>query len=328
MNDEAPRTTSSNGLWLVDKSKYAILPVHLPDWDKKTEVLLKMTASGISRGTERLVFNASVPESEYQTMRAPLQRGDFPYPVQYGYCASAKIIDGPPDLIGQSVFCLHPHQDYFITKTDSLILLPQNVSPARAVLAANMETALNGVWDSGVSAGDHVTIVGGGVLGLLLTFIISQIPKTRVTLIDPQDRSAPATAFAADFETQPRGGLEADVVFHTSASEAGLKTAIDCAGTESRIVEMSWYGNRDISVPLGGAFHSKRLQLISSQVGQIPSHRKTRWTFARRMQTALALLGDPNLDQLLTHHIPFAQAPLLLPPLLDDPKALAISLIY
>ena len=328
MNDQAPRTTSANGLWLVDKSKYAILPVHLPDWDKKTEVLLKMTASGISRGTERLVFNAGVPESEYQRMRAPHQRGDFPYPVQYGYCASAQIIEGPADLIGQSVFCLHPHQDYFVTSLQSLNFLPPNVTPNRAVLAANMETALNGVWDSAVTAGDHVTIVGGGVLGLLLTFLISQMPATRVTLIDPQDRAVLATAFGAHFENHPKLGLEADVVFHTSASEAGLKTALDCAGTESRVVEMSWYGTRNISVSLGGAFHSKRLHIISSQVGQIPSRQKARWNYARRMQTALTMLADPRLDRLLTHQIPFTDAPQRLPPLLDDPQALAISLTY
>ena len=162
----------------------------------------------------------------------------------------------------------------------------------------------------------------------MLAFLAARFPATRVTLIDKQDRSALASVFGAQFEKEPEQGLESDIVFHTSASEAGFKTALDCAGQESRLVEMSWYGNHPISVSLGGAFHSKRLHVLSSQVGHIPSHHKSRWTFARRMQTALSLLDDPRLDRLLTHHIPFAEAPLLLPPLLDDPQALAISLVY
>ncbi len=328
MNDKATRTHSAKGLWLVDKSKYAILPENLPDLDKKTEILLKMTASGVSRGTERLVFNARVPMSEYQRMRAPHQRGDFPYPVQYGYCACATILDGPAELIGKSVFSLHPHQDYFITDIKNITLIPPHIPPQRAILAANMETALNGLWDSGVSAGDHVTIVGGGILGLLLAFLIAQIPATSVTLIDTQDRSRLAESFSVKFEQQPHEGLEADLVFHTSASEAGLQTAIACAGAESRIMEMSWYGDRETTLSLGGAFHSKRLQLISSQVGKIPHHQKERWTYSRRMQKALELLDDARLDQLLTHQIPFMEAPSRLPPLLDDPQALAITLLY
>jgi threonine dehydrogenase-like Zn-dependent dehydrogenase len=328
MNNQAKRTHSANGLWLVDKSKYAILPENLPDLDKKTEILLKMTASGVSRGTERLVFNARVPMSEYQRMLAPHQRGDFPYPVQYGYCATAEILDGPPELIGKFVFSLHPHQDYFITDSKNIALIPAHIPPQRAVLAANMETALNGLWDSGVSAGDHVTIVGGGVLGLLLAFLIAQIPATDVTLIDTQDRSRLAESFGVRFEQEPQKGLEADLVFHTSASESGLQTAISCAGSASRIIEMSWYGDRETSLSLGGAFHSKRLQLISSQVGKIPNHQKERWTYARRMQKALELLDDARLDQLLTHQIPFLEAASRLPPLLDDPKALAITLLY
>lgn len=328
MNDKATRTHSANGLWLVDKSKYAILPENLPDLDKKTEILLKTIASGVSRGTERLVFNGRVPITEYQRMRAPHQRGNFPFPVHYGYCAAAEILDGPPDLIGKPVFCLHPHQDFFITDIKNVTLVPSQIPPQRAVLAANMETALNGLWDSGVSAGDRVTIVGGGVLGLLLAFLIAQIPATDVTLIDPMDRFHVAQSFGAKFENEPQQGLEADLVFHTSASAAGLQTAIACAGSGSRIIEMSWYGDRDISLCLGGAFHSKRLQLISSQVGKVPNHQKERWTYARRMQKALELLDDSRLDQLLTHQIPFLETPSRLPPLLDDPQALAITLIY
>jgi hypothetical protein len=328
MQEVGQNTLSAQGLWLVNKRKYAILPVTLGKLDNKTEVLLKMKVSGISRGTEKLVFNAKVPESQYQRMRAPLQRGDFPFPVQYGYCAVADIIDGPSELIGKTTFCLHPHQDIFIVSIDKLSIVPEYIPVHRAVLAANMETALNAIWDSGVTAGDTVAIIGGGVLGLLLSFLVGRIPATRVTLIDPVDRSEYAAQFGTQFRQTAPEELNADVVFHTSASEGGLQTAFHCAGEEARIMEVSWHGDHLISLPLGGAFHSKRLQLISSQVGQITSDRRSRWNYARRLQTALELLADQRLDSLLTHQIPFEDAATKLPVLLDDPKALAISLTY
>ena len=328
MNQKTNRGHSATGLWLVDKRKYEILPVPLPDWDKKSQILLKMMVSGVSRGTERLVFNAQVPHSEYHRMRAPRQQGNFPWPVLYGYCAVAEIMDGPPELIGRKAFCLHPHQDYFTAPQDSLTFLPETLPSRRAVLLANMETALNGIWDSGASAGDHITIIGAGVVGLLIGFLASQIPATTVTLIDTQDRSELAKIFGCHFETNPQKGLNADVVFHCSASESGLQTALACSTMESAIVEMSWYGTKNLSLNLGADFHSKRLRLIGSQVGQIPATHKARWTYQRRMDRALALLDDPRLDELLTHDLPFKDAPQALPPLLDNPAALAISLTY
>ena len=328
MNKQDPHSVSATGLWLVDKRKYAILPVPLQIQDKKSEILLKMLASGVSRGTERLVFNALVPPEEFSRMRAPRQIGDFPFPVLYGYCASALILDGPSDLIGRKVFCLNPHQDYFSAPLDALTLFPETLPHERAVLAANMETALNAIWDSGVSAGDKITIIGAGVVGLLVASLASRIPATTVTLIDRQDRSELAKLFGCRFENTPNQGLEADLVFHCSASEKGLQTAITCAAQEASIIEMSWYGSNPVSLSLGGAFHSKRLRLIGSQVGQIPADHKARWTYQRRMQCALSLLDDARLDRLLTHRIPFIEAPQSLPPLLDDPSALAITLTY
>lgn len=328
MNEQANSSLSAHGLWLVDKRKYQILPVPLPNGTNKSDIVLKMRVSGVSRGTERLVFNAQVPETEYERMRAPRQTGHFPYPVLYGYCAVADIIDGPAALIGRSAFCLNPHQDYFTAPLEALTFLPETLPARRAVLLANMETALNGIWDSGISAGDKVTVIGAGVIGLLIGFLASRIPATTITVIDTQDRSKLAGLFGCQFETTPQQGLEADVVFHCSASDSGLQTAFACAGMDSAIVEMSWYGNKSLTLNLGGAFHSKRLRLIGSQVGQIPATHKARWTYQRRMDRALALLDDPRLDELLTHAIAFTDAPQALPSLLDDPAALAISLTY
>ena len=328
MNTKDPRSTSATGLWLVDKRKYAILPVPLQFEGKKSEILLKMLASGVSRGTERLVFNTQVPLQEYDRMRAPRQYGDFPYPVLYGYCAVAEIIEGPADLIGKKAFCLNPHQDYFSAPLEALTLLPDTMPSERAILAANMETALNGVWDSGATAGDKITIIGGGVVGLLVCALTNSLPGTQVTLIDRQDRSTMADLLGCRFEQVPNQGLDADIVFHCSASESGLQTALECAANEASVIEMSWYGTSPVSLSLGGVFHSKRLRLIGSQVGQIPATHKARWSYQRRMQCALTLLDDPRLDHLLTHKIPFTEAPQALPPLLDDPSALAITLTY
>ncbi len=332
MNELTPRIparpSSANGLWLVDKSKYAILPVPFPIPDKKTEVLLKMEVSGISRGTERLVFHNQVPESLYDRMQAPFQKGSFPFPVQYGYCAVARVIDGPATLLDRLAFCLYPHQDYFTASADHLTLIPDKIPADRAILAANMETALNAVWDSGVTAGDHVSIIGGGVIGFLIGSLVRSIPAVKVTMVDVMDRSELAHQFSLHFETEPEKALNADVVFHCSAQEAGLQTALKCAGEEARVIEMSWYGTKPVNIPLGEAFHAKRLQLISSQVGGLPASHHKRWSFRRRMQTVMTLLDNPLLDHLLTHTISFDQAPTRLPPLFDAPDVLAISLHY
>ena len=285
------------------------------------QALVRTAFSGISRGTERLVMNGTIGREEWERMRAPMQEGAFPFPVKYGYCATGTVEDGPADLRGRTVFCLHPHQDWFVAPIDMLAPVPDAVPARRATLAANMETALNAVWDSGASAGDRIVIVGAGVVGLLLARLTAALPGASVTVVDvAADRRSLAEAFGARFitpnadpATLPR---DADVVFHTSVSAAGLNAAIDCAGMEATIVELSWYGDRDVPARLGGAFHSHRLRLQSSQVGQISPGRRPRWNYRRRLETALALLDDPALDTLVADEIAFADAATALPRLL------------
>lgn len=285
------------------------------------EALVRTAFSGISRGTERLVMSENIGREEWERMRAPMQEGAFPFPVKYGYCATGTVEEGPADLRGRTVFCLHPHQDWFVAPVEMLAPIPDRVSARRATLAANMETALNAVWDSGASAGDRIVIVGAGVVGLLLAKLTAALPGADVTVVDvAADRRALVEAFGAQFTTPDAGPgdlpRDADVVFHTSVSAAGLNTAIDCAGMEATIVELSWYGDRDVPARLGGAFHSRRLRLQSSQVGQISPGRRPRWNYRRRLETALTLLADPALDALVADEIAFADAATALPRLL------------
>jgi NADPH:quinone reductase-like Zn-dependent oxidoreductase len=265
--------------------------------------------SGISRGTERLVLGGRVPLAEYSRMRAPFQEGDFPFPVKYGYCAVGRVEDGPTDLLGRTVFCLHPHQDRFLAPVVMLSAVPDDVPPSRATLAANMETALNAVWDSGAGPADRIVVIGGGIVGLLVGFIAAGLPGADVTLcdIDPS-RGRIARSFGMVFAHPAALPRDADVVFHASASAAGLAAAIDCAGTEATIAEMSWYGDSTVTVPLGGAFHSRRLRIVASQVGMVSPSRRPRWPYARRLAAALDLLRDPRLDALVTTTIDFADA--------------------
>jgi NADPH:quinone reductase-like Zn-dependent oxidoreductase len=283
---------------------------------RQGEARLAMLWSGISRGTERLIFHGRVPDSEAQRMRGPHQAGDFPGPVKYGYCAVARVIEGPDALIGRNVFALHPHQSHFILPVEALTPLPDGLPPRRAALAANMETALNGLWDAGVGPGDRVVVVGGGVVGLLAAFLAAGVPGAEVMLVDvDSSRADIARDLGVAFALPHAAPREADVVIHASASAAGLALALDCAGLEATVLELSWHGAGETPVPLGGAFHSRRLRLISSQVGQVSASRRARWSYARRLAKALELLRDDRLDALITGEIGFGEAPARLPAL-------------
>jgi threonine dehydrogenase-like Zn-dependent dehydrogenase len=281
------------------------------------EARVRTLFSGISRGTERLVFHGAIGRSEWERMRCPMQEGAFPFPVKYGYCAVGVVEAGPADLLGRSVFCLHPHQDVLQVPADRLAPIPDRVPPRRATLAANMETALNALWDGGAGPGDRMVVVGAGVVGLLVASLCTRLPGAAVTVVDVEEGRRPlAEALGAAFAAPDAAPGEADVVFHASASARGLDTAIRCAGLEATIVEMSWYGDRPVEVGLGGAFHSRRLKLVSSQVGQVSPGRRPRWDYRRRMDAALGLLDQPVLDRLVAEEIAFEDAPRALPRIL------------
>ncbi len=287
-----------------------LVPVELPDFTESCGLRVRSLWSGISRGTERLVFEGRVPVSEYGRMRAPFQAGDFPFPVIYGYSNVGMVEEGPDEWRGRAVFSLFPHQTRFDLPVDMAVAVPEGLSARRATLAANMETALNALWDSGVGPGDRVGIVGGGVLGGLVAGLCGRIPGCEVTLVDiDQTRGALAGHMGVGFCAPPEAPEGCDVVFHTSASEAGLETAMGAVGFEGTLVELSWYGDVRPSVPLGGAFHSQRLRLISSQVGHVATGRRARWSYHRRLSKALDLLRDDRFEHLITGEVKFSALP-------------------
>jgi len=286
--------------------------------------------SGISRGTESLVFHGKVPESEWARMRCPFQEGEFPFPVKYGYAMVGRVEDGPAEQIGERVFSLYPHQSRFVIPATSAISIPDAVSDQRAVLAAQMETAMNGTWDAAPRIGDRIAIVGGGVAGCLLAYLCARLPGTQVTLIDINpDRREVAAALGANFATPdeelPSG---CDLVFHASGTAEGLALALSLAGFEATVVEMSWYGSKPVAVDLGGAFHSQRLTILSSQVGSVSPARRARWDHRRRLSRALSLCADPRLDVLVSDETPFADIPARLPEILGAPGALCHLIRY
>jgi threonine dehydrogenase-like Zn-dependent dehydrogenase len=306
----------ARALWYVGKGTAELRTEALPAL-APGKARVRTLWSGISRGTERLVIEGAVGRSEWERMRCPMQEGEFPFPVKYGYCAVGVVEEGPAGLPGTTVFCLHPHQDLFHAPADRLAVVPDAIPPRRATLAANMETALNALWDSGAGPGDQIVVVGAGVVGLLVASLAARLPGAAVTVVDVEAARRPvAEALGARFAAPASAPGEADVVFHASASAAGLDTAIGCAGMEAAIVEMSWYGDRPVSVGLGGAFHSRRLRLVSSQVGQVSPTRRARWDYRRRTAMALALLDRPALDLLVAEEIAFEVAAREMPRLL------------
>jgi len=316
MRRSAGKMHMARSLWYVRPGTVELrtAPLGLP---RPGEARVRALFSGISRGTERLVLTGTVPPSEWERMRAPMQEGQFPFPVKYGYCAVGVIEDGTAELQGQTVFCLHPHQDMFIAPEPMLVPVPDGVSPQRATLAANMETALNAHWDAGSGPGDRIVVVGAGVVGLLAAHVAARIPGVEVTVVDiAPERQPLIEAIGARYALPDDAPNGADVVFHASAHEAGLQTALRCAGLEATIVELSWYGDKPVTVNLGDVFHSRRIRLVSSQVGQVAPSRRPRWTYRRRMEAALDLLKDERLDALVATEIPFSEAPRRLPELL------------
>jgi len=298
----------ARALWYTEVNQLELRTEQLSR-NASTPILIRTHYSALSRGTERLIFQGAVPQSEWHRMRAPHQSGAFPFPVKYGYSAAGCVEQGPDELLGQNVFCLYPHQDLFLASPDWLVPIPESVPLKRATLAANMETALNAIWDSGATPADHICVIGAGVVGLLVGHLASCIPGTTVTIVDiAEHRSALATALGMKFTAPNAAPDNADIVFHTSATAQGLTTAINCAGFEAAIIEMSWYGDRLVEVPLGGAFHSKRLRLISSQVGHVSPSRRPRWPHKRRAIAAMALLNRPELDALVSTEISFSDA--------------------
>ena len=304
-----PVTEAVRAFWVAEPGRGEIRSETLAA-PSANEVVVRATYSGISRGTESLVFQGRVPPSEFARMRAPFQAGDFPGPVKYGYASVGEIERGPEDLLGRRAFVLFPHQTKYTVPAAAVHVVPDAVPSARAVLAANLETAINGVWDAAIKPGDHVAVIGGGTVGCLVAWLAAKIPGCDVELVDVNPKRADvARTLGFGFAGPMVARADADVVIHASGTEDGLATAMLLAGFEATIVELSWYGDKQVAVALGGGFHARRLILKSSQVGHVAAAQRPRWDTRRRMALALTLLAHDELDVLITGESAFDDLP-------------------
>ena len=297
--------------WITGPAQGEIQPTNpdldAPDSEPTVEVASLYT--GISRGTESLVFNGRIPHSEHERMRAPFQAGDFPWPVRHGYSNVGRVVQGPAELRGCTVFSLFPHQTRFRVPASAIVPVPESVPAERAVLAANMETAINGVWDAQAAVGDRIAVIGCGVVGALMAWLCQRLPGTRVTAVDTEpSRRCILEELGVRYDPDLRSD-DHDLVIHASGNPAGLDHAIALAGTEGRIIEMSWYGDQPVNVPLGGAFHSRRLTLRASQVGRVSPARRPAWSHRDRLELALSLLAHPELDVFIDGESDFEALP-------------------
>lgn len=271
------------------------------------EVLVQTLFSGVSRGTETLVYRGGVPESQHDVMRAPFQEGEFGGPVKYGYLNVGVVRAGPPELEGRTVFCLYPHQTRYVVPATAVTPVPDDVPPERAILAGTLETAVNALWDARPLVGDRVAVVGAGMVGCCVAGVLAQFPGIRLQLVDVDPaRESVARALGVEFARPQDAVGECDLVVHASATEAGLARSLELLRREGQVIELSWYGDRSVRVPLGEAFHSRRLVIRSSQVGTVARPDRS---FADRMALALRLLADPRYDALITGENPFDELP-------------------
>ncbi|MEU3919986.1 zinc-binding alcohol dehydrogenase [Streptomyces sp. NPDC029004] len=303
----------ARAFWLRSPGHGEVREVALPA-PAADEVLVRTLFSGVSRGTETLVFRGGVPENQYGVMRAPFQEGDFPGPVKYGYLNVGLVEEGPRELVGRMVFSLYPHQTRFVVPASAVTPVPDSVPAARAVLAGTVETAVNAVWDAAPMLGDRIAVVGAGMVGASVAAVLARFPAVRVQLVDANPARADiARALGVDFALPEEAAGDCDLVVHASATEEGLARSLELLAPEGTVLELSWYGDRRISLPLGEAFHSRRLVVRSSQVGTVSPARGSRRTFADRLVLALDLLADPAFDALITAECAFDELPDVLP---------------
>lgn len=305
---------AARAFWVSRPGEGELRETALPE-PAEDEVLVRTLWSGISRGTETLVFGGKVPENQHTAMRAPFQEGDFPAPVKYGYLNVGEVEQGPAELLGKTVFCLYPHQTRYVVPAANVIVVPPHVPAGRAILAGTVETAVNALWDAAPMIGDRVAVIGGGMVGSSVAALLAKFPGVKAQLIDADPaRAATAAQLGIDFALPQDAAGDLDLVIHASATEAGLNRSLELLRPEGTVVELSWYGDRRIALPLGEAFHSRRLTIRSSQVGTVSPARASR-TYADRLALALDLLADPALDALITGECAFDELPAVLPKL-------------
>ena len=322
----SPMTADWTAYWTM-APRHGMLRTEPARAPRPGEALVRTLQSGISRGTELLVHTGQVPVEVAETMRAPFQSGRWPGPVKYGYLSVGLVEAGPASVLGRRVFCLHPHQDRYVVPVEALTLVPDDVPSDRAVLAGTVETGINALWDAGPRIGDRVAVVGAGMVGGTIAALLRTFPLDTLQLVDVNPARADlAAALGVDFAHPADATGDLDLVFHCSASERGLARGLQLLGPEGTLVELSWYGAAP-RVPLGTAFHARRLTIMSSQVGAVSAARRSRRSAADRLALALRRLTDPAFDALLTGHAPFPALPEVMESIVTDDGATLCQVI-
>jgi threonine dehydrogenase-like Zn-dependent dehydrogenase len=317
----------ARALWIESAGLAALRDESLPEIGPG-QVEVQASFSGLSRGTESLVFRGKVPPELHATMRCPHQAGELSFPVKYGYCSVGRVTAGA-ESIGQRVFCLYPHQDRYVVAATDVVPIPDTVPDRRAVLAANMETAINGLWDAAPAVGARVAVIGAGAVGLLAASLLGQIPGVELQVVDIAPEKDPVIRALGLTPVRPaQAARDCDLVLHASGAPAGLELALSLAGFEASIIELSWYGTASVPLGLGGRFHTARLRIQSSQVGHVAQSQRARWSYRRRMQLALRLLADPAYDALLAEPVSFDDLPRALPGLLASTSSVTAVIEY
>jgi 2-desacetyl-2-hydroxyethyl bacteriochlorophyllide A dehydrogenase len=283
------------------------------------ELRVRAVISALSHGTERLVYRGEVDPG--LALDLPTLAGGYGFPVKFGYASVGRVVAAGPHVgsigVGDLVFALHPHQVEYVVAASLAHRLPAGVSPEAGVFLANLDTALNVTLDAKAKPGDSVVIFGQGVVGLLLTQLLSRA-GVRVIAVEPASgRAAMSARCGANAVLRPAdlalvrsmtGGRGADLAIEASGNPGALQQAIDSVADEGTIVVCSWYGEKRVTLDLGGRFHRGRLRIVSSQVGGIDPSLAPRWDRPRRLAYATQLLSDLRLAELITHRFPFVRA--------------------
>ncbi|MEM1137565.1 MAG: zinc-binding alcohol dehydrogenase [Bacteroidota bacterium] len=286
--------------WLVEKNLTQVT---------ENEVAIESMYSLVSLGTERTITTQLLTKEIAARMVVPYMRGTFQNEFTYGYSLVGRIIDGEKDLIGKVIHVMHPHQNYAVVKTQDIFFIPEQMNPKLATLVSNMETAVNAIWDANVEIGDKVLVIGYGTVGALTALIASKIPGIDISILEINQNRFNAAVEQGFKVSSILENKDFDIVFNTSGNAEMLQKAISVTKSEGRIIEMSWYGAKSITINFGADFHYGRKQLISSQVSQIPNRKLKNWTYHSRKKLVFKLLQELNPHYLINCEVHFSETP-------------------
>lgn len=290
---------SAESFWIRKKNN-SFIKKHSISIPQNNEVLVKTIYSGISYGTEKIVYSGNVPKSQRSLMRCPYQEGEFGSNVKYGYMNVGKVMNGPSKLVNRYVYTLYPHQTQYVLPLEELTFIPKLIPIKRCLLTANMETAINAMWDTLPTCGDKILIIGAGIVGFLMAYILMTIIGIEILLIDTdKEKSKIAKIFGIKFSCSIPKSYNANIIYECSGNPSVIDILSSHVNDETVICIMSWYGNSVSNINFGNEFFSKRTKILFSQVAKVSHNRDKYWNNKKRKDLAISLLNDDKLDNLI-----------------------------